>query len=214
MPIFTTTRPWDRIFPWICPRGPSERPATKPPSSGWAAKGSFAPTATRRRLTADQQGWSIWASTSFESARAYSGSEAYYGRALGEGRKEIFLASKSHGRDRDGRPRTTWPTTLRNMKTDHLDLWQVHDVRTEAEIEEIFGPGGAIEALFGSTGEKGRPRARRGDRSPRSPGPSGLASRVRLRHRAPSVNPAEPSHRSSSSRPSPWPRKREWGSSP
>ena len=32
----------------------------------------------------------------FESARAYSGSESYYGRALKERRKEIFLASKSH----------------------------------------------------------------------------------------------------------------------
>jgi aryl-alcohol dehydrogenase-like predicted oxidoreductase len=33
------------------------------------------------------------------------------------------------------------------MATDHLDLWQVHDVRTSNEIEEIFGPGGAIEAF-------------------------------------------------------------------
>ena len=34
--------------------------------------------------------------TYFESARAYAGSESYYGMALGERRKEIFLASKSH----------------------------------------------------------------------------------------------------------------------
>ena len=33
------------------------------------------------------------------------------------------------------------------MKTDHLDLWQVHDVREEEELAEIFGPGGAIEAF-------------------------------------------------------------------
>ncbi len=33
------------------------------------------------------------------------------------------------------------------MRTDHLDLWQVHDVREEGDIEEIFGPGGAIEAF-------------------------------------------------------------------
>jgi len=33
------------------------------------------------------------------------------------------------------------------MKTDHLDLWQVHDVRTEEEMEEIFGPHGALEAF-------------------------------------------------------------------
>ncbi len=41
--------------------------------------------------------------TYFESARAYSGSEAYYGKALGERRKDIFLASKSHDRTTEGR---------------------------------------------------------------------------------------------------------------
>lgn len=92
----------------------------------------------------------------FESARAYSGSESYYGLALQERRNEIFLASKSHGRDRET-AMDHLQQTLRNMKTDHLDLWQVHDVRTEAEIEEIFGPGGAIEA-FQEAKEKGLTR--------------------------------------------------------
>jgi aryl-alcohol dehydrogenase-like predicted oxidoreductase len=82
----------------------------------------------------------------FESARAYSGSESYYGRSLRERRKEIFLASKSHARSRRG-ALLHLEETLRNMKTDHLDLWQVHDVRTEEELEEIFGPHGALEAF-------------------------------------------------------------------
>lgn len=81
-----------------------------------------------------------------ESARAYSGSEAYYGKALGERRKDIFLTSKSHDRTRKG-ALAHLHETLRNMRTDHLDIWQVHDVREEGEIEEIFGPGGAIEAF-------------------------------------------------------------------
>jgi predicted aldo/keto reductase-like oxidoreductase len=34
------------------------------------------------------------------------------------------------------------------MKTEHLDLWQVHDVRTEDDMEEIFRSGGAIEAFI------------------------------------------------------------------
>jgi aryl-alcohol dehydrogenase-like predicted oxidoreductase len=84
--------------------------------------------------------------TYFESARAYSGSESYYGRSLRERRKEIFLTSKSHARDKQG-ALLHLQETLRNMKTDHLDLWQVHDVRTEEEIEEIFGPTGALEAF-------------------------------------------------------------------
>jgi predicted aldo/keto reductase-like oxidoreductase len=81
-----------------------------------------------------------------ESARAYAGSEAYYGKALGERRKEIFLTSKSHNRDKKG-ALAHLHETLKNMRTDHLDLWQVHDVREEADIAEIFGPGGAIEAF-------------------------------------------------------------------
>jgi aryl-alcohol dehydrogenase-like predicted oxidoreductase len=82
----------------------------------------------------------------FESARAYSGSESYYGESLRERRKEIFLTSKSHARKKKG-ALLHLQETLRNMKTDHLDLWQVHDVRTEKEIEEIFGPHGALEAF-------------------------------------------------------------------
>jgi len=88
-----------------------------------------------------------------ESARAYAGSESYYGKALGERRAGVFLTSKSHARDRRG-ARAHLQETLKNMKTDHLDLWQVHDVRTDEDIGEIFGPGGAIEA-FVEAKEKG-----------------------------------------------------------
>jgi len=82
----------------------------------------------------------------FESARAYSGSEEYYGLALGERRREIFLASKSHDRSAAG-ARRHLETTLANMQTEWLDLWQVHDLRSEEDLAEIFGPGGAIEAF-------------------------------------------------------------------
>ena len=82
----------------------------------------------------------------FESARAYSGSEAYYGLSLGEKRNKIFLASKSHDRTASG-AKQHLSATLKNMKTDYLDLWQVHDVRTGQDLEEIFGPGGAIETF-------------------------------------------------------------------
>ena len=91
-----------------------------------------------------------------ESARAYSGSEAYYGKALKERRKEVFLTSKSHSRDKKG-ALAHLHETLRNMRTDHLDLWQVHDVREEGDISEIFGPGGAIEA-FAEAKQQGKTR--------------------------------------------------------
>jgi aryl-alcohol dehydrogenase-like predicted oxidoreductase len=91
-----------------------------------------------------------------ESARAYDGSESYYGKALKERRKEVFLTSKSHARDNDG-ALAHLHETLNNMRTDYLDLWQVHDVRTMDDIEQIFGPGGAIEA-FAQAMEKGQVR--------------------------------------------------------
>ena len=84
--------------------------------------------------------------TYFESARAYSGSESYYGMALGERRREIFLASKTHERTLDG-ALSHLEGTLKNMNTDALDLWMVHDVRTIKDIDQIFGPQGAIKAF-------------------------------------------------------------------
>jgi predicted aldo/keto reductase-like oxidoreductase len=91
-----------------------------------------------------------------ESARAYAGSESYYGLALNERRREIFLTSKSHARDKNG-ALAHLQETLTNMSTDYLDLWQVHDIRTDDDIEKIFGPRGAIEAFIEAK-EKGLTR--------------------------------------------------------
>ena len=82
----------------------------------------------------------------FESARAYSGSESYYGEALKERRRDVFLASKSHERTADGALKHL-ETTLATMKTDYLDLWMVHDVRTTKDLDVIFGPKGASQAF-------------------------------------------------------------------
>jgi len=89
----------------------------------------------------------------FESARAYDGSEEYYGKALRERRKDIFLAGKSHARTKQG-ALGHLHETLRNLKTDHLDLWQIHDVRTIEDVEAIFAVGGAIDA-FAEAKQKG-----------------------------------------------------------
>jgi predicted aldo/keto reductase-like oxidoreductase len=91
-----------------------------------------------------------------DTARAYSGSEAYYGGALKDRRKGIFLASKSKARDKKG-ALLDLDETLKNLRTDYLDLWQIHDVRTETTIEEIFGPQGALEAFIEAK-QKGRVR--------------------------------------------------------
>lgn len=81
-----------------------------------------------------------------DTAPAYAGSIDYYGATLGERRKQIFLASKTHDRTRDGSLRLL-DDTLRRLRTDHLDLWQLHDLRTMDDLDRIFGPRGALEAL-------------------------------------------------------------------
>jgi aryl-alcohol dehydrogenase-like predicted oxidoreductase len=82
----------------------------------------------------------------FDTAPAYSSSRDYLGAALGERRQEIFLASKTHDRTRDG-SLALLEDSLRRLRTDYLDLWQLHDLRTIDELDEIFGRGGALEAL-------------------------------------------------------------------
>lgn len=85
-----------------------------------------------------------------DTAPAYAQSQDYYGeafRAVGPGaRDRVFLASKTHARDRDGALRLL-DDSLRRLGTDRLDLWQLHDLRERHELDEIFGKGGAIEAV-------------------------------------------------------------------
>jgi predicted aldo/keto reductase-like oxidoreductase len=81
-----------------------------------------------------------------DTAPAYAGSMDYYGATLGERRKNIFLASKTHVRTRDGSLKLL-DDSLKRLRTDHLDLWQLHDLRTQDDLKQIFGKGGALEAL-------------------------------------------------------------------
>lgn len=88
--------------------------------------------------------------TYFDSARVYRDSELYYGRVWKQNpelRANIFQTSKSACRDRAGALRDL-DETLSRLKTDHLDLWQIHDVRTMEEVREISGMGGALEAFL------------------------------------------------------------------
>lgn len=81
-----------------------------------------------------------------DTAPAYEQSQDYYGEALGADRKKIFLAAKTHSRTRDG-SLALLEDSLRRLKTDHLDLWQLHDLRSREDLDRIFSPGGALEAV-------------------------------------------------------------------
>ncbi len=86
----------------------------------------------------------------FDSAKAYAGSQGYYGHYWPEHpdvRAKIFQASKSASRDREG-ALADLDDTLSTMGLDYLDLWQIHDVRTQEDIDQIEAKGGALEAFL------------------------------------------------------------------
>ncbi len=88
--------------------------------------------------------------TYFDSARVYADSERYYGR-LWHGhpdiRANIFQASKSASRDKNG-AMADLSQSLERLQTDYLDLWQIHDVRTAADLAMISADGGALQAFI------------------------------------------------------------------
>jgi uncharacterized protein len=75
-------------------------------------------------------------------------SEERMGKALGGRRERVFLMSKvcTHGRDRKTAMRQL-EQSLRRLKTDRLDLWQIHEVAYENDPDLHFAPGGVAEAL-------------------------------------------------------------------
>ena len=86
----------------------------------------------------------------FDSAPAYADSEQYLGRfwAQDPDRKtQVFQTSKSA--HRDGQNASADLTrTLSRLGRDHIDLWQIHDVRDRNDIRTIEGPGGALAAFY------------------------------------------------------------------
>lgn len=84
----------------------------------------------------------------FDCARMYwrGQAEEAYGRGLQGVRKDVFLTSKSVGRTAEDANKDL-ETSLRALKTDYLDLWQVHNVQGREDIEAVLKPGGAIEAF-------------------------------------------------------------------
>lgn len=81
-----------------------------------------------------------------DSARGYSVSEELLGQAL-EGRRDKFvLATKTMSRDKEGMAKDI-ETSLKNFRTDYIDLYQVHNP-TPQQLEQVCAPGGALEALL------------------------------------------------------------------
>ncbi len=74
-------------------------------------------------------------------------SEQYFGKVMKHRRGETFLATKTKERTRDGSMRMI-ERSLQLLQTDHVDLWQLHDIGTLEDVNQCFAKGGAMEALI------------------------------------------------------------------
>lgn len=86
----------------------------------------------------------------YDSAPAYAGSERYYGifwTQNPERKEHTFQTSKSAQRSADGAS-DDLARTLTRIGRDYLGLWQIHDVRDNADIREIEGLQGALRAFY------------------------------------------------------------------
>lgn len=84
----------------------------------------------------------------FDMARSYwnGRAEEVYGAVIPQFRKDIFLTTKSGKRTRQGAEEEL-ELSLKLMKSDYVDLWQLHGVNKEEDIDQILAPGGALEAF-------------------------------------------------------------------
>ena len=83
----------------------------------------------------------------FDVAPSYGNAEVMLGPALEPYRKSVFLACKTQKRTRD-EAKAELNQSLKNLRTDHFDLYQFHAVTTLEDVEKIHGPGGAMETFL------------------------------------------------------------------
>jgi aryl-alcohol dehydrogenase-like predicted oxidoreductase len=78
-------------------------------------------------------------------------SERRMGNALAQDgyRDKVFLMTKNCAHDRTAaNSMVKLEESLRRLRTDHLDLWQIHEVTFPDDPDRIFAPGGAAEAML------------------------------------------------------------------
>ena len=82
----------------------------------------------------------------YDTAASYGPSEERFGKVLPSYRDRIYLNSKTAARDYDGAWREL-ERSLKRLKTDYLDSWQLHHVSFTDELDTIFSDWGAIKAV-------------------------------------------------------------------
>jgi len=84
--------------------------------------------------------------TLFDTANAYLDSEEKMGLAFEGLRSRLVLATKTLKRDREG-VEADIDLSLRRLRTDYVDLFQIHQLSQESDYQKVTGPNGALEAV-------------------------------------------------------------------
>lgn len=92
----------------------------------------------------------------FDIAPSYGDAEVVLGPVLAPHRASIFLACKTTERSREGSQREL-ESSLRQLQTDHFDLYQLHALSSLEDVDRVFGPDGAMETFLAAR-EKGQVR--------------------------------------------------------
>lgn len=82
----------------------------------------------------------------YDVAPSYGNAQQMLGPALAPYRQKSFLACKTNQRKVEDALKEL-ENSLKTMQTDHFDLYQLHHLTTEEDIETAFGPGGAMEVF-------------------------------------------------------------------
>jgi predicted aldo/keto reductase-like oxidoreductase len=90
----------------------------------------------------------------FDTARVYTDSEEKMGHILSKYRDKIIIATNTYNRVAKGAEQDV-DISLKNLKTDYIDLYQLHNISTDADMEKVLGSGGALEGLIRQK-EKGK----------------------------------------------------------
>ena len=83
----------------------------------------------------------------YDTARGYSNSEERIGKALEDVREKIYIATKSHQRTAEG-IKIEFSTSIKNLRTDYVDNYQLHNVGNEEQWKQVQAEGGALEAVY------------------------------------------------------------------
>ncbi|MCW4011852.1 MAG: aldo/keto reductase, partial [Candidatus Bathyarchaeota archaeon] len=82
----------------------------------------------------------------FDTARNYTVSEERVGIALEDVRDKVILATKSGQRTAEGIEKEL-EISLKNLRTDYIDIYQLHNVSSQKNWADVRSPGGAMKAM-------------------------------------------------------------------